>query len=153
MMRLFSIVAVGLLLQSCTTTEVIESPPNGPISKIPSLTIERVSPLNVQALQEPISFLLFYQDGDGDLGFYEADSLSLFITDDRINITQGYYVPPLAPSGAEIAIQGNLKVQLDNTILIDTNSTSESVTFSVRIKDRAGNWSNTATSDPITVIP
>lgn len=153
MMRLLSILTLVLLLQACTKTEVIENQPNGPISKVPSLTIERVSPLNVQALQEPIEFLLFYQDGDGDLGFYEADSLSLFITDDRINITQGYYVPPLSPSGTEIAIQGNLKVQLDNTILVDTNSTSESVTFSVRIKDRAGNWSNTATSDPVTVVP
>lgn len=147
----FSIVV--LAMAACTKTEVIENEVNPPISEVPAISIAQVKPLNVTALEDPIEFVLFYQDGDGDLGFYEADSLSLYITDNRINISQGFYVPPLAPSGASVAIQGNLKIQLDNTIMVDTNSTSESVTFSIRLKDRAGHWSNTATSDPITVVP
>lgn len=138
---------------TCTKTEVIESEVNPPLSPVPKISITQVNPLQVTALQDPVTFHIFYQDGDGDLGFYEGDSLSLFITDDRINIAQGFYVPPLSPSGAEVAIQGTLKVQLDNTILIDTSSSSETVTFSIRIKDRAGHWSNTVTSEPVTVIP
>jgi len=56
----------------------------------------------------------------------------------------------LAPSGQAIAIQGQLTIELKNTA-ITNGSTSQSFSYSVYVKDRAGNQSNTVNTSAITV--
>lgn len=128
-----------------------EDPTGGIIGPVPELALLNVSPTNVVALEDSIVFMVEYTDGDGDLGFQDADSMSIFLTDIRIPITEGYHLSPLAPIGSGITIQGVLPVVLDRTILVDPTATSETVEFEIKIKDRAGNWSNTIVSPPITV--
>lgn len=53
---------------------------------------------------------------------------------------------------AEIKITGELNIVLNYTILIDENNNSETTTFKIRIKDRAGNWSNEVETGVITVL-
>ncbi len=130
--------------------EVIENP-DGPLSDTPRIEISRISPQSVIALQDSIVLTIFYQDGNGDIGFPEADSFSLFLSDNRLNLTQGYYIQPVAPLNADIAVQGYLKIVLPYTFMSDSSLTSEMGTFSVRLKDRAQLWSNVATSDPIEI--
>ena len=38
--------------------------------------------------------------------------------------------------------RGELRVVLQNVILLDPDSESETTTFTLRLQDRAGNWSN-----------
>lgn len=139
---------LALLSASCSKDDLT---PLEPVSEVPAITLLSVGPSEVVAWEDSVIFLIHYQDGDGDLGFNSPDSLSLYVTDERIGLTESYFVPLLAPEDAGVAIQGELEVELKNTILIDPDADNESVTFSIYLRDRAGNVSNTITAGPITV--
>jgi hypothetical protein len=142
-------VAFGLLLPSLSACkkEQIQAP-----SAVPVVELRSVSPERITALQDSIVFLLAYTDGDGDLGFAEADSAVVYLTDERFPITERFHMPPLAPEGAVIPITGVLRIVLGQTILQDAASVEEPVTFSLRIRDRAGNWSNTVQTEGLKVL-
>jgi hypothetical protein len=57
----------------------------------------------------------------------------------------------LAPDNANVKITGVLTVELKNTAITD-NSTLQKTTYSIYIKDRAGNISNTIITPEVTVI-
>ena len=92
-----------------------------------------------------------YQHPESFIGFADPDYLSLEIHDSRLHILDFYHISPLAFDGEEIYIKGIFNVYLNTTFLIGVGS-SEKLTYSVRIKDRAENWSNTVTSEEITVV-
>ncbi|MBK9733386.1 MAG: hypothetical protein IPO83_19200 [Chitinophagaceae bacterium] len=138
-----------LFLFSCKKDD---SPANPTISKIPEITLLSVSPTAVHNLSDSLLFIVGYVDGDGDLGDYEADSLSLWITDNRFPLTEKFHIIPLAPQGTSLVITGELKVLLEHIMLKDQSSVSETATFTVQLKDRAGHWSNTVTSETITIL-
>ena len=147
---LFSLI-VCTLISSCSKDG--STNPNAPISPIPSIELKSVSPQSIHQLSDSLVFEIQYTDGDGDLGDYDADTLSLWITDNRFPLTEKFHIPPLAPQGSAIAITGTLNVTLDHIILKDQTASFESATFTVKLKDRAGNWSNEVTSDSITILP
>jgi hypothetical protein len=62
-----------------------------------------------------------------------------------------YRISQLAPDGSNIAIRGNLVVSVKNTA-ITNGSTSESLSYSLYVKDRAGNQSNTITTSAVSVV-
>lgn len=126
---------------------------NPPMSDVPAIELINVSPTTVTALGDSIVFIIHYEDGNGDLGFNAPDSMSLYITDTRIPLTESFFVPLLAPEGADIAIQGELEVVLNNTILVDPEATSETVQFEIQLRDRSGNYSNVLVAPAITVLP
>ena len=126
---------------------------NPPMSDVPAIELINVSPSTVTALGDSIVFIIHYEDGNGDLGFNAPDSMSLYITDTRIPLTESFFVPLLAPEGADIAIQGKLEVVLNNTILVDPEATSETVQFEIQLRDRSGNYSNVLVAPAITVLP
>ncbi len=147
---------VGILfiffISSCTRskTEIID---NGGelVSDTPYVEFSKVSPLSVIAQKDSIVFTIFYRDGNGDIGFPEADSLSLFLSDNRLGLTQGYYVKPVAPLNADIAVQGYMKITLLYTFMSDSTKNVEMGTFTVRLKDRSQLWSNSTTSEPVEI--
>lgn len=126
---------------------------NPPMSDVPVIELINVSPTTVTALGDSIVFIIHYEDGNGDLGFNAPDSMSLYITDTRIPLTESFFVPLLAPEGADIAIQGELEVVLNNTILVNPDATSETVEFEIQLRDRSGNYSNMLVVPAITVFP
>jgi len=148
---LFFSTVVLLFFSSCGKDSSTQ--PNPPISKIPAIELKSISPDTIHQLADSLLFQVNYTDGDGDLGDYDADTLSLWITDNRFPLTEKFHIPPLAPQGTTIAISGTLNVTLDHIILKDQSASSESATFTIKLKDRAGNWSNEVTSGPIIVLP
>lgn len=129
---------------------------NDPIPKAsitPVIELVSVTPTSVQALQDSIVFTISYSDGDGDLGFSDADSMSVFITDKRFPLTISFHLQPLSPMNSTISIKGSLPIVLNNTILQNNTSTSESAVFEIQIRDRANHYSNVLTTAPITVLP
>ncbi len=139
---IFAIVASALAFVGCEKDE--------PISPIPQIEVKQVAPSPVQAYSDTLTFTIFYKDGDGDLGENNANVYNLFLTDNRNQVTYKYRIQQLDPGTAPLAIQGNLLVKLPSVPLLNGGS-SETVTYSVYVTDRAGNKSNTATSQPITV--
>lgn len=91
-----------------------------------------------------------YTDGDGDLGFENADSLSVEVKDVRFAKPDFYHLQPLSPLGERISISGKIKISLKNIFLIGAGSI-ENTKFQIRIKDRAQHWSNTLISKSINI--
>lgn len=119
-----------------------------PVPQILSVT---ASPSTVREYQDSIVFVVGYRDGDGDLGENSPSAKNLFVVDERINITESYRIKELAPDGANIPITGSLRVVLPSTG-ITNGSTSQSATFTLYLRDRAGNESNHFTAPAITVV-
>lgn len=91
-----------------------------------------------------------YTDGDGDLGNDDPDEKFLSIKDSRLPEADMFHVQPLSPPDTKVAIKGTIKVKIPNVILLG-NGSSEQFYYSVKWKDRAGNWSNEVQSASVSV--
>jgi hypothetical protein len=116
----------------------------------PQITFVSISPSSAVEYVNSITISFSYDDLDGDLGQNDPNVTNLFITDSRNNVVYNYRISQLAPDNSTIHIKGNLNAVIKNTAITD-NSTSQQVTYSLYIKDRAGNISNTITTTAITV--
>jgi hypothetical protein len=120
-------------------------------NKAPSIEWLSLTPQMVVEFDDSLVFRIKYRDNDGDLGENNPNVKNLFITDNRIGIVYDYRIQQLAPSGSTVAIEGTLQVALNSLARTDTSLAQESATFSVYVKDRAGNKSNVVTSGAITI--
>jgi len=59
-------------------------------------------------------------------------------------------VPPLAPVDSKIRIKGQLVMKLRNVFLLGSGNI-ETTSFTIKIKDRAGNVSNPVKTPEITI--
>ena len=144
--------SVLLFLSFASCKKETGNDPLPSISATPEITSVSVSATSLNQFNDLLVYLN-YIDGDGDLGTADADVKSIFITDSRDNtIIHEFHLQPLAPEGQSLAIQGTLKVKVENVILLSQLNNSETVRFSVYIVDRAGNISNTNQTSTITII-
>lgn len=123
---------------------------NAEINPIPEIGFVSIAPIAANNF-DSVHIVISYQDGDGDLGENSPGVKNLFVTDSRNAVTYEFRVQELAPSGSNIAIRGNLNIYINSVSVIDTAVTSEQLSYSVYMVDRAGNQSNTITTDQITV--
>lgn len=122
------------------------------LSDVPSIQFVSVTPETATQFSDSLTFVIGYEDGNGDLGSNDPDVKNLFLTDSRNNVTYQFRIKELSPANSDIAIKGNLSVVLDNVGL--TNGTAaETATFSLYVVDRVGNQSNTVESTLVTINP
>ncbi len=136
------ILTAAIGFSSCQKDDAISS-------NTPTIELVSVSSSSIHE-GDPLTFKIKYTDGDGDLGENNANAHNLFLVDNRVNVTYEYRIQELAPSSSSIIIRGNLDVILNSTA-ITNGSTSQDVTYSIYVKDRAGNQSNTVTTGAITI--
>lgn len=120
------------------------------ISNTPSLKFVSINPNPAVKYQDEIVIKVEYTDGDGDLGENTPDVKNLFVTDSRNNVTSQYRISQLGPD-ASVIIRGTLDIVLPPQSFTDDTHTSETATYTVYVKDRAGNESNHITSSAITI--
>jgi hypothetical protein len=142
MKKYFLLICIVALLYACKKDKKI-------YSDVPEINLISVSSTSV-AEGDPVTFVISYVDGDGDLGENTANVYNLFLTDTRVNVTYKYRIKQLAPDNANIIIKGNLDVLLGSTAITDS-SDSQSVIYKMYVVDRAGHQSNTITCSPITI--
>ena len=144
-----------LCLASCTkeSNSIIDNNQNPEISDVPAIELLQVNPTTVIQYQDSIVFQIKYTDGDGDLGTSDPDQISVELVDNRDPnlLIFGYHLSPRTPEGTMLTIQGELSIVLNNSILLDSNNDTEQTTFSIRVVDRAGNWSNSVETETITI--
>jgi hypothetical protein len=116
----------------------------------PSIEVVSISPSSPKQYTDPVTITIHYKDGDGDLGENNDSIKNCFVTDNRIGITYQYRIKQLAPTGATIAIEGNLNIELGGQVLIDSVS-QQSVTYTLYVVDRAGHQSNSVTTGEIVI--
>lgn len=141
---LSSFIATLLFTSGCKKDEL-------PISNTPAIKFLSISPNPAVKYQDEIEIKIEYTDGDGDLGENTPDVKNLFVTDKRNNVTSEFRINQLAPSGSSIIIKGSLLIKLTPQGFVDDNNTSETTTFSIYVKDRAGNQSNTIETSTLTI--
>lgn len=127
---------VALLFSGCKKEEL-------PISNTPAIKFISISPNPAIKYQDEITIVIEYTDGDGDLGENTPDVKNLFVTDQRNNVTSEFRINQLAPLGQPIIITGKLNITLTPQGFVDDSHTTETTTYSIYVKDRAGNASNT----------
>lgn len=127
---------------SCKKKEPLpETPVIGFISMTPSSTVE---------FQNQVVIRICYQDGNGDLGTDDPDATSIYVKDKRLPAADEYHLQPLTPPDNNLQIQGELDIVLTGLFVIDTVS-SETTTFKIKLKDRAGNFSNEIETPNLTI--
>ncbi|MEX1188829.1 MAG: hypothetical protein WED33_06180 [Bacteroidia bacterium] len=119
----------------------------------PQITFKSISPVNVEAYADSVVINIEYTDGDGDLGENVSGVENAFITDLRTSLEYGLRIRQLGPDNSNIIIRGNLSLVIPAVGITSGSSSPESATFEVRIRDRAGNFSNKVTTTAITVNP
>lgn len=140
----FLLAAVILLAIACKEKQTSEGDPK------PEIALIKVTPTTIKQFSDTIEVTISYKDGDGDLGDLNPDENSFEIKDSRLTKADYYFFSPLAPKDAKIKIQGNLKMKLKNMFLLGTGNV-ETCFLDIRIKDRAGNWSNTVRTPELTI--
>lgn len=142
-------ILLALALVGGCGKEKVEEPEA--ISKIPAIKFISIEPGTAVKYRDVVGITIQYTDGDGDLGENVADVKNLFCTDSRNNVTYQFRIRQLAPDSANIAITGKLKFNLDPQGFVDDSHTTETATYSIYIKDRAGNQSNTVETTPLVI--
>jgi hypothetical protein len=117
----------------------------------PEITFVSISPGSVNAYSDEVVIRIAYTDGDGDLGENVSGVENAFITDTRSNLTYGLRIRQLGPDNEELIIKGEIDLIIPGLGISGTST--ETATFSVYIKDRAGNQSNVITTSAISVTP
>jgi hypothetical protein len=123
------------------------------MSVVPEISFVSIGPSTVFQNKDSVIIRISYRDGDGDLGENNSDVKNAEITNFRNNLTYNFRIRQLAPSNANVAIQGELEFIVPGVAMENTSLSSESTSFSIKITDRAGNASNVITSNSITVLP
>jgi len=120
------------------------------ISDTPIIEFKSISPATVQEYSDNIIITISYSDEDGDLGENNPDIHNLFVEDNRNGIVYQFRIPHLAPDNNSIAIEGDFNITINGSGITD-ESTSQQVNYSIYVKDRAGNNSNTISTSNITI--
>lgn len=142
MKRILALATMAAMLAGCKKEEVMPS--------APEIAFVSMSTQSVHEFDERVTVRFSYKDGDGDLGQEDPDNYTLWVKDARLEGTDGYHIPPLAPEDVEVPIQGELDVEL-NALFLLGNSGQEETSYTVYIVDRAGNRSNEFTTGMIII--
>ena len=119
-------------------------------SKSPVLELIEITPLSLVQYSEPVYISVGYSDLDGDIGYESPDEYALQIKDNRLIDPDWYHVPPLSPVGSNVTIEGDLTIKISSLFLLG-NGSQEFTSFTIKVQDRAGNWSEEITTPQITI--
>lgn len=141
-MRTYAIITLVLLL-SCKKKEEV--------SLVPVIELKSVSETTVVAFDNEIRVDLAFTDHNGDIGYADPDIYSIRVKDSRLEDFDWYHVPPVTPDLMELDVSGNLTIILNPLFLLG-NGEEEIASFTLQLRDRAGNWSNQVTTANITIV-
>jgi hypothetical protein len=104
-----------------------------------------------------------FTDGDGDLSQTGSDSIDVFLTDSRLGLQTPFRLPMIPPEGTGNGISGDIFINLINTTGIccifnnrlcaeEPTYPIDTLSYTIQIKDRAGNFSNIIRTDVIEIL-
>lgn len=143
MRKLLIYLSCFLFLAACKKEEEI--------NEVPEITFDSISSTTVVEFDNNISITVAYSDENGDIGYQDPDTYSLRVKDSRLAEYDWYHIPPLTPEMGELNIEGTFTVELNSLFLLG-NSTQETTTFTLQLKDRSGNWSNQIVTPVVMIV-
>lgn len=121
------------------------------LDPIPQISFVSISETEVLSFTNAVEVVFSYADQDGDLGTANPDEGSLRVKDSRLPEADWYHVPPMTPDLQVLQIEGTYSVQL-NPLFILGNGDVEVASFTLQLRDRAGNWSNSITTPEVRIL-
>lgn len=139
------IIVCGLALLALSSCKKEDEKP-----QVPTITFKSISEESVVQFNNNVTITFSYEDYQGDLGETDPDKYSLRIKDNRLSDYDWFHIPPMTPDLQELHIKGDYALELPPLFILG-NGTEEVTHFSIQIRDRAGNWSNTITTPVVTI--
>ena len=155
---------VSLILVSCSQA------PEYPLE--PIISYEGLSRIDIPQSSGSVSQLdtmvirIGFTDGDGDLG--DQDSINIFLTDSRDGFQHIFKINEIPELGSSAGISGEIAIKLTNspstkyfcctfpntrvTCIPSTEFPFDTMSYSIRIRDRAGNFSNQIRTETFRVL-
>lgn len=118
---------------------------------IPVIEFIAISDEVVESFSNAVRITVRYRDGDGDLGSPDPDDNTLRVRDARLPGDDWYHLPPLTPDLQPLNIEGTFEVEL-NPLFILGNGLEEVTSFTLQVRDRAGNWSNQISTPQVRIV-
>ena len=119
-------------------------------AKAPVIGVISIGPDTVTQFTDSVFVEIQYEDPNGDIGSDDPDGQDIEVKDSRLNTPDYYHLKPLTPAGYSLFIRGKLRIKL-NTLFLLGNGQFETVTFTIKLRDQSGKWSNEVTTDPIVI--
>ena len=162
--NIFWFLLLALFSSACST------PPEFPFE--PIITFEGLNRLAIPQSSATVSNLdtlvitIGFTDGDGDLG--DRDSINIFLTDSRDGFEHIFKINEIPELGSSRGISGEIAIKLTNspstqyfcctfpntrvTCVPSTEFPADTMSYSIRIRDRAGNFSNRVRTETFSVL-
>lgn len=163
----FLSILIALFLSACLDPP---SYPDEPFIEFMSLSRDTIGEIS-DTIQVQFSF----QDGDGDLGFEDFDTIgcgvcdtacyfaepaaSIIVLDDRTMCVKPFNLTFIPPKGSIDDITGDITLQIGGVFCIPPSGVIgdtipngiDTVSYIIYLKDRSGNLSNKITTPPIII--
>lgn len=136
MLKIFyTTILIAMLFTACI------KPPEYPVE--PYIEFQSVNKVNfIKFDPDSLKVDIYFEDGDGDIGGTEIDSLNMFWEDSRVpGYRIGSKIPFIELQGNHDAISGVIHATRGISTCI-SSSDVDTFYYSIQIRDRAGNWSN-----------
>ena len=158
----FSICLVGVLIVGCVNPPDY---PNEPEIEFLQLNKPAIAQGNIGASPDTLAVMFSFTDGDGNIGF-DNDSIDVFLTDSRDGFINRFKLPVVPDQGSGNGISGEVTIKIPNTpfnicCTFPDGSTAcqpndkfpiDTFSYTVQMRDRAGNLSNKIQTDLITIL-
>lgn len=158
----FGALLAGFLCTSCTQPPDYANVPEINFLSFSQPSIAQGTPT---APNDTLGVTFSFTDGDGDLGS-ENDSLDVFFTDSRDGFINTFKLPFIPEQGSGNGISGDVTVKIINkpfniccanlvtgeACKPNVPGPTDTLSFVIRIRDRAGNWSNETRTSTLTLL-
>jgi hypothetical protein len=135
-----------ILFSQCKKEELVETKDSKPMIEFLNINSD-----TFLEFKDSVVITIGYSDGNGDLGYENADLTSVFIKDNRLENYDEYYLKPLSPPNSKIPISGKLQLLLPPLFILGPGI-QETTRFEIYIKDKSGNRSNTVFTPNVTIV-
>lgn len=165
-MRTFAYLIAGCFI-AFTAFSCVQPPnyPNEPFITFRDFNKTAIAQGNLNAIPDTLVIRFDFEDGDGDLGFVK-DSIDVFLTDSRKGFVNTFRLPFIPDEGAGNGISGTIILRIPNTpfniccTYPDNSATcqpnpnfpTDTMSYSIQIRDRANNYSNKIQTDVLTIL-
>jgi len=130
-------------------------------SIIPAIHFVSLAPTTVHE-NDSIAVVFGFTDGDGDIGRGASDTITshndIVFYDNRVSdptkpkATTYYRVPDITPFGKVKAVSGNIHITVHG-VYRRLGYINDTLSYTIRIKDRAGHWSNSISTSSVIITP
>lgn len=164
-----SLFYIALFVVALITVTCVKPPDYPDEPEITSVSVNRTS-ISQASLNGPIDTLVItigFTDGDGDLSDDDTEP-NIILVDSRDSTIIPNRIPSINEQGTENGIRGEIKILIPNKTggskgiccifpdrricSVDPKYPVNNYHYSIRIKDRAGNWSNEMSTPEITIL-